>query len=70
MKILFDCFALFISVIYYQYRGNHQRCFIEKLFLKISKYSQETLVLESILKRDSNTVFFLVNIAKSLRAPF
>ena len=57
MKILFDWFALFISVMYYQYRCSHQRCFIKKLFLKISKYSQESTCVGVYIKKALDTVF-------------
>ena len=33
--------------------SSHRRCSIKKLFLKISQYSQETTVLESLLNKNA-----------------
>ena len=36
-------------------RSSHQRCFIKKLFLKISQYWQESPVLESLFNKLKET---------------
>ena len=56
-------------------RSSHQRCYVKNVFLKISKISQENTCVgvfffkkvATLLKKDSNTSVFPVNIAKSLR---
>ena len=58
------------------FRRSHQRHSTKKLLLNISKYSQETLVWESLFykvcnftKKTPTLDVFSVNIAKFLRAP-
>ena len=55
-------------------RSSRQRCSVKKVFLKISKISQENTCVgvlffkkvATLLKKDSNTSVFPVNIAKLL----
>ena len=42
----------------------------KRLFLLISQYSQESCRPATLLKRESNTCFFSLNIAKSFRTSF
>ena len=49
-------------------RSSHRKCSVKKVFLNISKNSQETPVPESLLS--SRCRCFPVNIAKFLRTPF
>ena len=52
-------------------RSSHRRCFIKKVFLKISQYSQENTCLKAcnFIKKRLQHRHFSVNIAKFLRTP-
>ena len=59
------------------FRSSHRRCFIAKLFLKISQNSQETSMTESLFNKAAGLRYeknrkrcFPVNFAKFLRAGF